>query len=303
MKSRSIKLMHEQLGLVDGSPIKVKWCDYDYFKYPYHFHSECEIIYILRSSGVFFAGNSIERFSDGDLILVGSHLPHMFKNDNEYYDCNPALRVHAIIVQFSCDFLSEAISHYPEFRRIRQMLAAAEQGIRFDKNHDEKIRKSLKRLLRLKGLARLLELVKILSLMSNSRHKRQLSEKSPEYGGHLSGDMRLNRVLGRLHQDYTGQLSLDEIARTAGMNSSAFCRYFREKTGKSMTRYINELRIGYACKLLLTDEMTVSQICYECGYGNLSNFNRHFKTITGFTPSGYVKEFRSDNRPTVHWDK
>lgn len=302
----SIKIMYEQLGLTSGSPIKVKRCDYDYFKYPWHFHDEYEIVYIIRSTGTRFVGNSIEPFADGDLVFFGSMLPHMYRNDDIYHQGTPSLRVHAITIQFSKDFFNHAILNYPEFLKIKKLLDAARYGICFGPTPNAPIRRRIESLPNKKGLERLLECIHILSMMSRTTHKRRLNDDSveqhlpPAAEARICGDSRIYKVLGKLNREYVREINLEEIAQAAGMNSSAFCRYFKEKTGKSTLQYINELRIGYACKLLLTGELSVTQICYECGYNNISNFNRHFKRITRHTPSEYIEEFRHDLRPIIH---
>jgi len=295
----SIKLMHEQLELADGSPIKIKWCDYDYFKYPWHFHNEYEIVYILKSTGTRFVGNSIEPFSDGDLVLLGSNLPHMYRNDEAYHRGDPNLRVYAITVQFSKNFFFHAFQHYPEFRNIKRFLESSKYGIYFEKSANRHIRKRISGLLKLSGFKRLIECLEVLSLMSRSSHIRILSDEDPDLNQMDYGDERITKILGRINRDYYKQINLKEVAEYSNMNEAAFCRYFRQKTGKSMMQYINELRIGLACKLLLNGEMSVLQICYECGYNNLSNFNRHFKKITRRTPTEYIKEFKNDLRPAM----
>lgn len=291
--------MHEQLGMADGSPVKIKWCDYDYFKYPWHFHSEYEIVYVIKSSGTRFVGSSIESFTDGDLVLLGSFLPHMFRNDEVYYRNDPDLRVHAITIQFSKDFFSKAIDSYPEFKPVKSLLENARYGICFENNINDLIRKRIKGLLRLSGMPRLLECLHILSLMSKSEHKRMLSDESADLGPVNHGDARIMQVLDKLNRDYYKPVKLKEMAASAHMNEAAFCRYFKEKTGKSLLQYIHELRIGLACKLLLNGEQTVMEICYECGFNSLSHFNRLFKRITQRTPTEYLEAFKQDMRPII----
>ena len=146
-----IDIMYEQLGLTSGSPIKVKWCDYNYFKYPWHFHDEYEIVYIIKSTGTRFTGNNIEPFSDGDLVFFGSLLPHMYRNDDAYYQNNPELRVHAITIQFSKDFFNHAILNYPEFLKIKELLQMSRYGISFDTTPNAPIRHHIEQLPRKKG--------------------------------------------------------------------------------------------------------------------------------------------------------
>ncbi|MDR1863966.1 MAG: AraC family transcriptional regulator [Bacteroidales bacterium] len=291
-KTKELKIMHEQLDL-SGSPIKVKWCDYDHFTYPWHFHSEYEIVYVLQSTGMRFAGNSIEAFSEGDLVLHGSFLPHMYRNDDIYYDRIPNLRVYAIVVQFSSDFFHHAVHHYPEFYAIRELLTRSSAGIYFEKKEgmNARIRKLMEQLLKLKGLERLLTFIRILSLMSRSPDIRLLDDSHAAEQIYARHDDKIAKALAFITKNGYQTIRLVDIAEHSGMNPSAFCRYFKEKTGKTFVRYITELRINYACRLLLEGKFTVSQICFECGFNNLSNFNKHFKKIHRYTPSDYVKEF------------
>jgi AraC-like DNA-binding protein len=285
--------MHEQLDL-KGSPIKVKWCDYDHFTYPWHFHSEYELVYIIKSTGIRFVGNSIESFSDGDLVLHGSFLPHMYRNDDSYYNNDPNFRVHSIIVQFSHDFFNHAIHHYPEFYPIKQMLKRSVAGVYFgnNKNSNRKIRELLVKLLRQKGLSQLLGFINILSLMSHSSDIRMLnSNEAVAETAYVHTDQRIEKVLSYIIKTGYHSLTLNAVAKYADMNKSAFCRYFKKKTSKTFTQYLIELRVNYACKLLLEGRLTISQICFECGFNNLSNFNKQFKKTFHYTPTDYIREF------------
>lgn len=286
------KIMHEKLNLSSGSPIKIKWCDYDYFKFPWHFHEEFEIVYVLKSTGTRFVGNNIKSFSDGDLVLLGSSVPHMYRNDIQYYQNDPDKRVYAVTLQFSKDFFQHSLDKYPEFSQIKKLLEEAQYGVYFYKNANGLIRRKITKALHLTGLELLLETIIILSLMSKSKDKRLLSDESEKnLDSFRDNDPREVKVKAFLHREYTRDISLQEVADIAGMNQSAFCRYFLEKTSKTCFQYINELRITYACKLLLEKKLTITQICYEVGYNNISNFNRQFKRVTGYTPTEYRLEF------------
>lgn len=292
------RIMHENLNLDSGSPVKIKWCDYDYFKFPLHFHDEYEIVYIIKSIGTRFVGNSIQPYSDGDLVLLGTSLPHMYRSAPEYYKNNEKLRVHAITIQFSKEFFSHGINQYPEFLKIKNLLIMAKQGIYFHKQANQHIRARIKRTLSLKGLPLLLECVQILSLMSTSTDYTLLNEEDSESKSEfIEADTRLIKVLSFIKREYNRQLTLKEISAVAGMNQTAFCRFFRDKTGKTCTQYINSLRIGYACKLLQEKRYSITEICYESGFNNISNFNRQFKQLTNHSPTEYMNEF---SKPPLH---
>ena len=156
----------------------------------------------------------------------------------------------------------------------------------------------MQKALELTGLPLLLECINILSLMSVSHNITLLNREDSESSTELvEADARLVKVLSFIKREYYHHLTLSEIAAVAGMNKSAFCRFFIAKTGKTCTEYITSLRINYACKLLLEGKLTITEICYECGFNNISNFNRHFKRITNYSPTKYLMEF---NKTPLH---
>jgi AraC-like DNA-binding protein len=172
-------------------------------------------------------------------------------------------------------------------------LIKSKQGVCFDKNANHRIRKKITNALRLKGLLLLMECVQILSMMSSSSHYTLLNNEDSETESEfIEADTRLIKVLSFLKREYTRQLTLKEIAGVAGMNQTSFCRYFLEKTGKTCVQYINDLRIGYACKLLQEGKYSISEICYESGFNNVSNFNRQFRQIIKHSPTEYMNELK-----------
>ncbi len=198
------KLMHEQLNLKNGSPVKIKWCDYDFFKYPIHYHIEYEIIYIVKSTGKRFVGNNIEHYSDGDLVLLGSNVPHMYKSDPFYYQNIGKRHVQAVYSHFSNDFFHHAMEHYPEFYRIKTLLNQSQYGISFpDSKASQMIKSSLIKALDLKNLELTLECIRILSMMSETEVKNILNEdyidQAPD---NQHEDPRIIKILSLLHQHY-----------------------------------------------------------------------------------------------------
>ncbi|HLN71811.1 MAG TPA: AraC family transcriptional regulator [Prolixibacteraceae bacterium] len=284
--------MHEQISFAPRTMLKVKWDDFPHFTFPWHFHSEFEIVYVLKSSGKKFVADSVEPFSEGDLTLLGSNLPHFWKNEiNEEKES----RVNAIVVQFHKDFFKDQINSYAEFHAISELLKRASFGISFDKLYAEKAGKMLKRLLKLKGLERMLYFIKIMDTLAHMESYRLLASQGYQVSDTKELNTRLDKVMHFINSNYQRKITQDEIAAKIGMTTSAFCRYFKEKTGKGFIFFVNEMRIGYACKLLIENHLSISQICYECGFNNLSNFNRMFKRLTGSTPGEYQQQFISLN--------
>jgi AraC-like DNA-binding protein len=285
-----MKIMHEQVSFAPRTMLKVKWDDFPHFTFPWHFHSEFEIVYVLKSSGKRFVADSVEPYQEGDITLMGSNLPHFWKNDDPG-DAGNASHVNAIVVQFHKDFFREEINSYPEFHRINELLKRASRGIHISKTSGEKIGRMLKRLLKLHGLERMLYFIKLMDTLARVENYRILASKAYQVEDHKELNNRLDKIMHFITTNYQRKITQEEIASKIGMTTSAFCRYFKEKTGKGFIFFVNEMRIGYACKLLIENHLSISQVCFECGFNNISNFNRMFKRQTGFTPGEYQQQF------------
>ena len=286
-----MKIMHEQIDFPGQSTIKFKIGDIPFFSYPWHYHSEYEIIYLLESTGTRFVADHIEPFGPGDLVMVAGNLPHFYRNDEAYYEEGSNLRANRIVVQFPNDFMKPQIDTYPEFLNIRNLMNRSQKGIRFLPPHNTEIGEMLLELPKLSGFRQLMRFLEILNIMALNTNYKLLASEAYQPGRHELFDNRLEKVMRFLTYNYQNPVTLPEIAEIAGMHPTSFCRYFKDKTGKQLSVYLNELRIGFACKLLIKGSLQVSQICYENGFNNLSNFNRTFKNITGLTPKHYQEQF------------
>ena len=282
------KIINEQLNISNSNPIKARAYDYKFFSYPWHFHSEYEIIYVDKGYGKCVIGDNILDFSAHTLFLFGPELPHWMRNPDCFHEENE-LRVNGIIVQFEKDFMQYSFSHYVQFMQIQDMLECANRGLRFDLSFNSEIVTLVKRIPEAEGLEQILLILKLLQSLSQLTDKEQAA--SPSYNLTLAGykDKKIEKVIAYLSSRYTSNISLEEIASFTAMNPAAFCRFFKEKTGKTFKEYITEMRIGYACKLLYLDRSNISQISMECGFESVSNFNRCFKRIIGCSPT-VVKE-------------
>lgn len=283
--------MHEQIDFPGRSPVKVKFREMPHFTYPWHFHNEFELLYIIDGFGTRFVADNIEKFTSGDLVLVGSNVPHFWRSDDVYLKSDGSRKVKYIVIQFPSDFLREEISRYPEYHSIGELLERAARGVKFSEEVSEKMKPKIIRITRKPGFERIILLQKLLYELSVIKNYRQLAGELYRMENHHFDSDRLTRVMHFLSTNYQKKIELETVAGIANLHPSAFCRFFREKTGKSLSEYINDMRIGYACRLVIEGKLSVSQIGFECGFNNISNFNRTFKKHTGFTPSGYFREF------------
>jgi hypothetical protein len=168
-------IMHEQVLLPGNSPIRVKWNDFPHFTFPWHFHDEMEIVYVLKSQGTRFIADSMERFAEGDLVLVGSQVPHYWKNHQEYYRDDSGLRVNAVVVQFSKDFMEKSIQNYPEMVHLKHLFDRSMLGIHFSMPANSEIGEKVKALYALSGFRRMMGLLEVLDAMAHSSDYRILA--------------------------------------------------------------------------------------------------------------------------------
>lgn len=284
------QIMNEKLQISESNPIRARYYDYDRFTYPWHFHSQYEIIYVKESHGSCFVGDSIVQYSDGDMILFGPNLPHYMRSADLYHTGETDLHVRGTIIQFEENFMSYSFDSYPQFHSIKLLLEEAKRGILFPGGESGRIRKQLESFPGYTGYHQIITLLDILQEMAAVSARKSLAspcyyEKFP-----TMGNKRIDKILSFINRNYTRNLKLNEISDMANMNTSAFCRYFKEVTGKTFLQYVMDMRIGYACKLLTLGDGDISQIAVECGFDSISHFNRTFKLLTGMTPTQYREQ-------------
>ncbi|MDL2208598.1 AraC family transcriptional regulator, partial [Parabacteroides sp. OttesenSCG-928-O15] len=275
-------MINEQLAISKSDPLKARFYDYKHFSYPWHFHSEYEIIYIKKGSGMRCVGNHIDPFNDGDIVLIGSNLPHFMKSAEIYHDKNSRLRVKGTIIQFEKEFMQHSISHYPHFNKVKRLFEEAKYGICFPAGCSAKLGKLLDTIPRESGMTQMISFLQLLKIMAETSDRKIVST-SDYVNDWVYDGSRIDKITSYLNKNYTHPIHLKEIASLAAMNPSAFCRFFKSKTRKSLKQYILDMRINHACKLLSMNDVLISQISEECGFETVSYFNKVFKQNTGHT--------------------
>src|SRR6185436_14189073 len=249
------------------------------FGFYWHVHPEIELTHIVRSRGRRFVGDSIEPYEDGDLVLVGPNLPHT-------WDSDPRRRGphEAVFCQFSESFLGPDFLRAPELAPVRRLLDRASQGLRFTGKTQKAVAHRMGSMDRLPGLARLAALLETLDLLARSRDVRPLSSREFVPGLRRGDAGRIDRVCRFLNERCTGRITLAEAAAAAHLSIPAFSRFFRRKTGRTLVAYLNELRTGLACRALIESDRSISDIAFDSGFNNLSNFNRRFLGLKKMSP-------------------
>ena len=252
----------------------------------WHYHPQYEILYVSKSSGIRFVGDNVSQFEPGDLVLVGSNLPHLWRNDATYYHKDSTVGVKTIVIKFLKDFLGTGTFNYPEFASIKQMLDDSKYGLSFGKKTSKKLHNELMEIVELNPLEQNIKLLSILNRLSQSKDKEVLSTADMrQFASEPS--KRLDAVLKFISDNYSDNIHLQDVADIACMTTNSFCRFFKKMTNKSFTQFLNEVRIRNACRYLLQDELSVSQVCFMVGYNCITNFYKQFKLIMKCTPNDY----------------
>ena len=261
---------------------------YPHFLKLWHFHPELELVMILKSTGTRFVGDSIEKFNEGEVVLLGKNLPHMWINDPDYYVGDSNLTAEAIAVHFKKDFLGTTFFETPEMIKISNLITKASLGIVFTDISVE-LRKKIKSLVALKDFEKVVMLLQVLQELTKTSTSRILSSNGFIKPFNHESFQDLKKIYEYIYKNFNKPISSKKVSEIANMNSSAFSRFFTKIHRKSFTRYLNEIRVGYACKMLIEGEQKIISICYESGFRNVSNFNRQFKIIRGITPNEFAK--------------
>ena len=252
----------------------------------WHYHEELEFIFIRKGKGTFFVGDSIQSFSDNFMILIGSDTPHYWLFDDVYLREKIPTQADIHVVHFKADFCGANFLTLPEALPIQNVYKKAERAITFDAD-DSVLTSFFDRLATQSPLMRLSNLLQTLSYIAEGSALQLLV--SEDYANPQQQDdyKRMNKIFEHIRLHYKTKIQLEEIAQLAGMTSNSFCRYFKQKTGKTFVQLVNEFRIGQACKMLTETDATIKQISFDCGFQNFVSFHKIFKSFTKTTPLHY----------------
>ena len=269
----------------------VKDFDYNYYPTPWHYHPEYEIVLVTESTGKRFIGDHICDFEPGNLAFIGPNIPHTYKNDKKYYTKHSKLRAKSIVIHFTEASLGEDMLLLPETSLIKKLFQNSRQGLEIKGRANELISKKLFEIVNLSGLKRWLCLLDIIVTMAEANDLKPITQW-PMVGFNEKEHNRLWAVFNWSVNNFENEITLEQAAEVAQMNENAFSRFFSKRTRKTFSGFIQELRLQKAAKLLIeNDGMSVTQICYDCGYNNLSNFNRQFLQYYKMSPMKYKKIF------------
>jgi AraC-like DNA-binding protein len=282
--------------ITEITPLSEKDCFYiverykSEFTFPLHSHEEYELNFIENGAGVRrIVGDSIEEINNYELVLIGNkNLVHVWEQGN----CTTNL-IREITIQFSPELFIGSLLTKNQFSSIRSMFEKAKRGLSFPISAIIKVYSLIDSLTKeTSGFYQVLKLLTIFYELSTCEDSRMLASSSFVKVEENSDSRRILKAKNYINTHYSEDIKLSVLAELASMTSVSFSRFFKQRTGKNLSEYIIEIRLGVATRLLIDSTKTVAEICYECGFNNLSNFNRIFKKKKGITPKDFRANFR-----------
>lgn len=283
-------ILHEVTPLTEGDCFTLFYRQKKQFDFPLHYHEEFELNFIMNAKGAKrIVGDHEEVIDDMELVLAGPGLRHGWFN----HECNSP-EITEITIQFHRDLLDEGLLRRNQLSFIKVMLEQSAKGILFSKST---IQQNLPRIIELKhkqGFDSVLELFSILQSLSVSRDMRVLSSDTNGNNENFSyHSRRIQKVLQFMNKNFDRVITLREVAAMVNMTDESFSRFFRKRTGNTFINSLNQIRVGNASRMLIDTAKPITEIAYHCGFNNISNFNRIFKSRKYCTPKEYREHFSS----------
>lgn len=256
------------------------------FDAPWHFHPEYELTYIMEGEGMRYVGNNVEQFENGDFVLIGSNLPHCWKNTIQKKGI-----VKSIVIQWNDTILGDNWIEKNEFQNIKNLLKKASKGIKFNLKTSNKMATKLNAILTKSPFEKLLSFIELLEELSACKEIETLTSEGFTPTLNVKSNYRIEKVYDYVQENYDKKIKLQDVSNLVSMGDEAFCRFFKKSLNKSFFTFVNEYRVNLACKYLIETNRQVSQIAYDCGYESLPFFYRQFQKFMGCSPLQFKKMY------------
>ena len=253
----------------------------------WHYHPELELVYVNGGTGRRQIGSHVSYYTQGDLILIGSNLPHCGFTDASTGNSSES------VVQMKADFLGSDFFNIPEMSRISRLFEKAKGGIAFRGTAKKKIGEKIEILEYKSDFQRLLAILNILNELASTDEYDILNADHLSMELHSKENDRVNTIFNYVKEHYQEPISLEEMSDLVHMTVPSFCRYFKKVTNKTFVQFVNEYRLVHASNLLSENKLSITEICFESGFNNFSHFNKSFRLFTGMSPSQYRNELKT----------
>jgi AraC-like DNA-binding protein/quercetin dioxygenase-like cupin family protein len=259
------------------------------FDFPFHYHPEFELTYILSSTGVRYTGNQFENFKESDLVFLGPNLPHCWKNPEDNQEVASAL-----VIQWKPDLLGEDWLNRKEFIAIRRLHELSAKGIKFSQNIALRVKQQLIELVEdPSAFGKIMQLLNVLNQLASTHEFKIICRQDFSHKVKLEDNERLNKIYEYLEIYYKEKIRLSDVAGLVCMAEESFSRFFSKLMKRSFFSFLNEYRINIACKLLVETDLQIAQISDQSGYESTSFFFRQFKKYKNCSPQYFRKKFKS----------
>jgi AraC-like DNA-binding protein len=262
------------------------------FDTTWHYHPELELHYIKRGEGIRFIGDNISNFSSDEMLLLGENLPHTWKSHDVYLQPHSELAVETTVMHFLPNCLGQEFLLLPESYQLTQLIEKAKKGLLIYGETKWKLLALLEAAYKAVNLERISLFIAILNTLAETKEYEPITSSHAFYQSNQLETDRLNQIYTYTLKHYMNNISLTEIASLSCLSVTSFCRYFKMMTNKTYTDFLTEIRLSYACKLLIENKsLTIESVGIETGFNNASNFFRQFKKMVGITPKAYRKKY------------
>jgi AraC-like DNA-binding protein len=260
----------------------------------YHRHKEIQVTMILKGEGTLVVDNFNQPFREGEIYIIGSNQPHIFKSSHTHFENITKNRVHAFHIYMDSDKIRN-LKDLPEMNNINRFLENSNHGFQIPAWSSERALRSIEKIRHSTGLPKLLSFIELLQYFSEeSKNWKSLSSGVFECAP-VEADGRINLIYEYTLQHYKENITLEKIAQVSYMTPQAFCKYFKKHTSKTYITFLQEIRVHKACKKIFTGEFeTISSLAYACGFNSPINFHKVFKKYIGLAPSEYIRKHRLD---------
>lgn len=255
------------------------------FSTEFHFHSACQMTYIVQSEGKRIIGDNVDSFSSDELTFIGSDLPHVWHNDKKK---NAIEDSRSLALYIEPALILATFGRLFKSHRIESFILLSRRGLFYYGETKRKLKQKLEEIVKIDySIEKTILLLEIINILINSNEYECISSPGYTHNYNPIDNNRIDKIFKFVFDNFTREINLDEVAAMSNMSKQAFCRYFKSRTQKTFVQFVNEVRVSEACKLIVDNNLQIANIAYCCGFNTLSNFNKIFKMIKGISPSRY----------------
>lgn len=259
----------------------------------WHYHNKMELTFVTEGIGKRVVGDSIEDFGPGDLIFIGAKIPHVWIAEKNIFGSEATRSLESVYLQFGQDIVPEEMLELPEFVHVKKAIELSERGVHITGDTLNEVSRLMLELPYEDNFTRMIYFYQIMNAIGKSKSNILLASDEYVTKRFKSTNERITKVHEYLMSNFQEEVNLEQIAKLVHMAPGSLCRFFKTETGITIFDYLNKIKVDYACSLLLNHDLSVADIAFDCGFNNISHFNKQFKKIMDTTPRQYRKQFEN----------